>query len=66
MAKKKSVSLQEQVKGMSVPELKMELRITRTHIDWYSFGRFELLYEDLIVQELTRRGFDVPGWDDGE
>jgi hypothetical protein len=44
---------------MSVPQLKQELRRVRDQIKRFSDGRYELLYEDLLMTELECRGIDV-------
>jgi hypothetical protein len=54
---------------MSVPRLKQELRGVQDQIKRFSYGRYQLLYEDLLVTELECRGVDVSalsGLDDEE
>jgi hypothetical protein len=66
MVVNKSLSLQDEIRRMSKPQLEMELRIVRHHIDYLSFGRFQLVYENLLFAELDRRGVDIPEWKDEE
>jgi hypothetical protein len=54
---------------MSVPQLKKALRGVQDQIKRYSYGRYDLLYEDLLITELECRGIDVSalsGVDDKE
>jgi hypothetical protein len=44
---------------MGVPQLKKELRGVQDQIQRFSYGRYQLLYEDLLITELECRGIDV-------
>ena len=46
-------------KHMTVAELRKELRNTRRHIRNDSFGRWELVYEVELIEELERRKIPV-------
>jgi len=66
MVENKSLSLEDEVRGMTTRQLAMELQIVRHHIDYLSYGQLDLVFEDLLVAELTRRDALVPEWESEE
>ena len=66
MSNQHSLWLSQEVRRMSVPQLKHELRGVRDQIKRFSYGRYQLLYEDLLITELECRGIDVSALEDAE
>jgi hypothetical protein len=62
MVEDKPLSLAEEVRRMTLRQLHKALRGIRHQMEYAGVGRFELLYEDLLVRELTIRDADISGW----
>jgi hypothetical protein len=59
MSTKRSLWLSQEVRRMSVPQLKEALRGLQDQFKRFSASRYELVYEDLLMTELECRGIDA-------
>ena len=55
----KQTALERTISAMTFRQLKKELSAIRRHMTYAGVGRFELVYEDLLMRELEARGQDA-------